>query len=359
MNNSNHNHTGKKTWMIYGANGYTGELIAREAKQRGLNPVLAGRDEKKVRALATELGFKSVAFDLSDTDHIGKHISGMHTVLHCAGPFSATAAPMMSACLHAKVNYLDITGEIAVFEHGNSLHAAAQQAGIVICPGVGFDVVPTDCLAATLKRAMPDATHLTLGFDSRSSFSPGTAKTSVEGLAQGGKVRRNGLITVVPLAFKSRRIDFGNGEKSAMTIPWGDVATAFYSTGIPNIEVYIPASPRLIKRLQRLNWIRPLLGWRFVQNFMKKQIDKKVRGPDLNARSSANTAVWGEVKNAQGKVINGRMTVPNGYTLTVLSSLAVVDFLERNTASGSFTPSTLIGADFVTSLPGVSCITLS
>ena len=119
-----------------------------------------------------------------------------------------------------------------------------------MCPGVGFDVIPTDCLAATLKAALPDATHLALGFDSRSGFSPGTAKTSVEGLAQGGKIRRDGKIVVVPLAYKTRRIDFGDGEKLAMTIPWGDVSTAFHTTGIPNIEVYIPGSPAMVAQVR-------------------------------------------------------------------------------------------------------------
>jgi len=347
-----------KPWMIYGSNGYTGELIARKARLRGYRPILAGRDENKVRALATELGFDFRVFDLRDSNTIAHQLNGLHTVLHCAGPFSATAAPMMAACLQTHVNYLDITGEISVFEHGHHLHEAAVTAGIVICPGVGFDVVPTDCLAATLKAALPDATHLALGFDSRSGFSPGTAKTSVEGLASGGKVRENTVIKTVPLAYKTRRINFGNGEKLAMTIPWGDVATAYYSTGIPNIEAYIPASPRLVKRLRRLNWLRPLLGWQIVQNFLKKQIDKKVHGPDLATRESAATAIWGEAKNAAGKTVTAQMTVPNGYSLTVLSSLAVVAHLDQNEASGSFTPSTLIGADFISTLDGVSDITI-
>jgi short subunit dehydrogenase-like uncharacterized protein len=232
-----------KPWMIYGANGYTGELIAREAVSRGLKPMLAGRTAAKVEPLAAGLGLQARVFNLGDAV-ARTSVEGMGLVLHCAGPFSATAAPMMAACLAAHAHYLDITGEISVFEHAQTLDAAARAAGIVICPGVGFDVIPTDCVAAALKAALPDATHLALGFDSRSGFSPGTAKTSVEGLAQGGKVRQDGRIVSVPLAYKTRRIDFGDGEKLAMTIPWGDVSTAYATTGIPNIEVYIPARRR-------------------------------------------------------------------------------------------------------------------
>ena len=169
-----------KPWMIYGANGYTGELIAREAVRRGLKPVLAGRTAAKVEPLAASLDLQARVFDLLDAVATARSVEGMGLVLHCAGPFSATAAPMMAACLATHAHYLDITGEIGVFEHARTLDAAARAAGIVICPGVGFDVIPTDCVAAALKAALPDATHLVLGFDSRSGFSPGTAKTSVE-----------------------------------------------------------------------------------------------------------------------------------------------------------------------------------
>ena len=137
-----------KPWMIYGANGYTGELIARDAVRRDLDPVLAGRTATKVEQLASSLGLQARIFDLENATATTRCIEGMGLVLNCAGPFSATAAAMMTVCLAAHVHYLDITGEIGVFEHSRTLDAAARAAGIVICPGVGFDVIPTDCVAA-------------------------------------------------------------------------------------------------------------------------------------------------------------------------------------------------------------------
>jgi len=148
-----------KPWMIYGANGYTGELIAREAVSRGRTPVLAGRTAARVEQLAMSLGLQALVFDLGDAAATARSVEGMGLVLHCAGPFSATAAPMMAACLATHAHYLDITGEISVFEHARTLDAAARVSGIVICSGVGFDVIPTDCVAATLIAALPDATH--------------------------------------------------------------------------------------------------------------------------------------------------------------------------------------------------------
>lgn len=343
--------TAQKNWMIYGANGYTGELIAREACRRGQRPVLAGRSEAKVAALARELGCEYRVFGL-DRPAAAK-LEGIGLVLHCAGPFSATSAPMIEGCLAAGAHYLDITGEISVFEHAHAQDARARKAGIVICPGVGFDVIPTDCVAAALKAALPDATHLALGFDSRSGFSPGTAKTSVEGLGLGGRARINGRITKVPMAWKVRRIRFGTEEKLAMTIPWGDVCTAWYSTGIPDIEVYIPVSERVVRGARLSNYARPLLALGPVQTFLKRRIEKTVQGPDEAARAKLPTAVWGEVTNAAGQKKTARIQTANGYSLTVTGALAVTEFLLRETpAGGSYTPSRLMGADLVTTLPG-------
>ena len=345
-------------WMIYGANGYTGDIIAREAKTRGLAPVLAGRTADKVEALAKELGLEHRVFGLDRVDAIAAKCSGIGLVLHCAGPFSATSRPMIEACLDAKAHYLDITGEIGVFEHAQTKHGDAQNAGVVVCPGVGFDVIPTDCVAAVLKQALPDATHLALGFDSRSGFSPGTAKTSVEGLAQGGKVRRDGKIVRVPLAARVRRIDFGDGEKLAMTIPWGDVSTAYYTTGIPNIEVYIPGSPGMIANARRANYVRWLLGFGPVQRFLKKKAGQ-MKGPSAELRAKLPTYVWGEVTNASGQTKTARIKTENGYSVTVTGSLAVVDYLLKNRPQGgSYTPARLMGADLIARLPGSGPLTI-
>lgn len=346
-------------WMIYGANGYTGELIARDAVRRGLRPVLARRSRDKVEALARELGLEARVFGLDDPARLLAQIKGHGLILHCAGPFSATAAPMIEACLRAGAHYLDITGEIAVFEHAQSLNERARAAGSVICPGVGFDVVPTDCVAAALKDALPDATHLALGFDSRSSFSPGTAKTSIEGLAQGGKVRRDGKIVSVPLAYRVRRIDFGAGEKLAMTIPWGDVSTAWHTTGIANIEVFIPGSAGMIRGARLANWIRPLLGLSFVQRLLKARIGKTVTGPDQAKRADQGTYVWGEARNARGESKVARVHTANVYSLTIDAALAVVGYLlQTRPPGGAYTPARLLGADLVTHLPGSSEINI-
>src|SRR5690625_4339567 len=341
------------SWMIYGANGYTGGLIAREAVKQGLKPTLAGRSLEKIKPLAQELGLEAISFSLDNHHKVEASLQGYELVLNCAGPFSATAEPMMQACLKVGAHYLDITGEIAIFERAQALNEQAKAANIVLCPGVGFDVIPTDCVAAALKEAMPDATHLALGFDSRSGFSPGTAKTSIEGMAQGGKVRINGKIQTVPLAYKVRKIDFGDGEKSAMTIPWGDVSTAYHSTGIPNVEVYLPGSPRFIRSAKRANLIRPVLKIGFIQNLIKNRIAKTVKGPDEAQRAKMPTYVWGEATNAKGETKTARIKTANGYSLTIVGALTVAQHLLQHApeTGGAYTPSLLMGKTLVEQLP--------
>ncbi len=347
-------------WMIYGANGYSGELIAREAARRGLTPTLAGRNAEVIEALGEELQLPVRVFALDELADHPEMIADQALVLHCAGPYSATAEPMMQACLKTATHYLDITGEISVFERGQALHSKAIESGIVVCPGVGFDVIPTDCIAATLSKQMPDATSLLLGFDSRSGFSPGTAKTSVEGLGLGGRIRQDGQLKTVPLAYEDRKIDFGDGEKLAVTIPWGDVSTAAWSTGIDNIRVFIPASPRLVGRMRKLNWIRPLLGMSWVQSMMKRRIEKSVQGPDETQRLASPTYVWGQVSNAAGEVLEARVTTANGYSVTMTGALAMTEHLLNNSSDpGYHTPTSLIGAALITTLPGCGPIQIS
>ncbi len=349
-----------KNWMIYGATGYTGQLMVEEAVKKGLKPVVAGRSEAKLKPIAEQYGLEYCAFDLADSKAVEQEIAKVDLVLHCAGPFSQTAKPMMEACLSQKAHYIDITGEINVFEMCQAFDKHAKDADVVFCSGVGFDVIPTDCIAATLKQAFPEAVSLQLGFDSRSGLSPGTAKTSVEGLKEGGKVRQNGNITSVGFAHSVEKINFGDGEKLAMTIPWGDVSTAYHSTGIPNIKTYIPASPKLVKKMKRMNWFRPLLGLGFVQNFLKKQIDKRVRGPNKAKRDTLRTFVWGKAIDANGKSVTARVETASGYDVTVFGAVAIVEhFMQNDIAAGSATPSQIMGANFVERLEGSKSIEVS
>ncbi len=343
--------------LIYGANGYTGELISRAAVAAGLAPVLAGRSAGPVGALAAELGCEARVFTLEDPATVAAALAGADVVLHCAGPFSATAAPMIDGCLAAGAHYLDITGEVAVFELAASLDDRARAAGIVLCPGAGFDVVPTDCVALSLSLALPDATHLSLGFDSRSALSRGTASTTVESLGHGSLVREDGALRPIPIGSRLRRIDFGAGEKLATAIPWGDVSTAFHTTGIPNIEVYVPVSPKAAARLRWLDRIGWLLRLAPVQSLLKRRIRAGRPGPTAEERARTPVHVWGEARNPAGRTLTARLRVPNGYTVTADAAIAVARrLMDGPVETGYTTPARLMGPQFAGSLPGATGI---
>ncbi|HEV2111488.1 MAG TPA: saccharopine dehydrogenase NADP-binding domain-containing protein [Gammaproteobacteria bacterium] len=338
--------------LVYGAYGYTGRLIVDEARAQGLEPVLAGRDAHQTRQLATESGLTGLAFDLADRTALDQALIGRRLVLHCAGPFAHTWRPMAEACLRQKVHYLDITGEIEVFEALATLDASARKAGVMLLPGVGFDVVPTDCMAAHLKQRLPAATQLTLAFMGGGGFSRGTRRTMLEGLGAGGLARRDGRIQRIPAAWKTRRVDFGTGGvRTTVTIPWGDVATAYHSTGIPNIETYA-AMPRAQIRLLRAS---RHLGWLFqsglVQTWLRRKLDRDPPGPAAATRADTRSFVWGEALAPGGGRAAGRLICANGYSFTARSAVAAARrVLAGEVQPGFRTPSRAFGADFIRAL---------
>ena len=343
----------KNRFLIYGANGYTGELITRFAAERGMNPILAGRNAIAVEELAKKHHLDYRVFSLDEKDRLDTALQEVDVVLHCAGPFSITSRPMVEACLRNKKHYTDITGEIAVFEATARLDEKAKEAGIMLMPGVGFDVVPSDCLAKHLKDRLPSATHLSLAFYGLGRLSHGTQATMMMNVGSGGAIRKDGKITSVPAAWKTREIDFGEVTKTGVTIPWGDVATAYYSTGIPNIEVFTIVPPSNLKMMKLSRYLGWLLATRPFQEYLQKQIP--AGGPSDEERAKGKTLLWGEASDLNGNRVEARMQGPEGYTITALTALNITQkILDGNFTPGFQTPAKQYGADLVMEIEGVA-----
>ncbi len=342
-------------WMIYGANGYTGRLIAHEAARRGLRPILAGRKREKIEAMAAELDCPSKVFSLRSIRETASCLPEAVAVLNCAGPFSQTAETMMEACLRAGVHYLDITGEIGVIELAAKLDARAKTAGICLLPAVGFDVVPTDCLAARLAQKLPSATHLELAFWSTDGLSRGTARTVWKYAGEGGCIRIDGRLTRVPHARTIVEIPFRDRRRKATTIPWGDVASAFYTTGIPNIEVFVAPPPFLLHALRLLRRLSPLARFTPIRQLADWSIRGLVRGPSERQRHVSQAQFWGRVSDASGRNVQATLATPGGYALTIETALAAVRrVLDEGAPEGFSTPAKAFGADFILEQPGTS-----
>lgn len=341
------------SFLLYGANGFTGALIAERARQHGLRPVLAGRDRQAIEALGGRLDLPTRVFALESPDAIDAGIRGERAVLHCAGPFSKTSRPMVDACLRAGAAYLDITGEVDVLEAVLGRDAEARAAGAVLLPAAGFDVVPTDCLAATLHHELPDAARLELAFHGGMRASPGTAKTTVEGMHKGALVRRDGKLVTLPAPL-TREVPFEGRARRCMSIPWGDLATSFRSTGIPNITVYTPVPRSVMRVAPLLRFAAPVLRNPAFVRFLQGHAGKRAPGPNAEERKTLRMTVWGRVENDWGAALEAQIDLPESYELTVLAALAVVErVLRGDVQPGATTASKAFGPDFVTTLPGV------
>jgi len=345
--------TRETRFLIYGATGYTGKLAARMAAQAGLKPILSGRNESKLKEIAEPLNLEHASVSLDDREGLEALLQKVAVVLHIAGPFSATAKPMVQACLNTGTHYLDITGEIQIFERHFRLNDSAKAKGIMIMSGVGFDVVPTDCLSAHLKSRLPDARHLILSIAASGGMSPGTVKTVVEGIGYGTVLRRDGNIVEMFGSLRSHA-DFGRGDRDTVAVGWGDVSTAYHTTAIPNITVFFKSTGALKLISGMGKGIKGMLAKPWMQRLIKRRIEKMVKGPDDAARSKGYSIIIGEVNNDEGTVMKSKLVTPEGYTLTCLCGLEIVkQVLEGNFKAGYCTPAGVYGADFILQFDGV------
>ncbi|MDB5281446.1 MAG: Saccharopine dehydrogenase [Bacteroidota bacterium] len=346
----------KEGLLIYGCYGYTGKLICDHAVKSGMKPVLAGRDKEKTEALANELKLEYRVFDVSDENVVAENLKDFKVVLHCAGPFMFTAQIMAKACIKAKTHYLDITGEILVFEQMFKLSDAATEAGVLLMPGVGFDVVPTDCLALYLKDKLQGADSLELGlYQKGGKLSHGTAITIAENLGESGAVRRNGKLEAVANGTLTRLIRVDQKERNAVAIPWGDVSTAYRTTKIPNITVYNILPQKLIEGMKMSNYFGFFFRSRMFKNYVIKKIKKRPAGPSDEERKTAKSVVWGEVKNPLGASKRAILELPEGYTLTAWTAIKIAqNILQKSPQPGTRTPAAVFGADFILQFEGVT-----
>jgi short subunit dehydrogenase-like uncharacterized protein len=342
------------SFLIYGASGFTGALIVDLAAKKGMKPTIAGRSKDKIKPIADKYGLDYLVFGLNDKDEIVKNLERFPLVLNCAGPFTRTAKPLVEACLISKTHYLDITGEIEVFELVKSYHKKALESKIVLMPGVGFDVVPTDCMADYLHTQLPDATHLELAFANvGGSISHGTMTTMLENLGNTGAARENGKIVPKPIGVKGKMIDFGQLIHFAMTIPWGDVSTAHHTTGIPNIDTYVGV-PQMVYFFMKLQWLfNPILRSDFIKKQLQNYVDKKITGPSESQSQKGKSFIWGKVTNATGKTVEARLTTPEGYKLTAEASLLITQKVtDSKSVAGYQTPAGMFGYSLISEIGG-------
>jgi short subunit dehydrogenase-like uncharacterized protein len=339
-------------WLLYGAYGYTGKLITEEAVERGHRPLLAGRDASKLQQLASRYDLEYQVLSLDNEETLAAVVSRYDLLLHAAGPFIHTSAPVVRACLAGNTHYLDITGEIPVFEDLFSFDQRAGEQGVALIGGVGFDVVPSDCLAGYLAQDFQDAISLELAFAGLGEFSPGTAKTAIEGLPKGGVRRRDARYVPYPLGQGATKILFSDGRtRSAIPIPWGDLATGFRSTGIPNITTYMAISARQERYLRYIAAIgQRIMAAKSIRYLAKKLVETIVHGPDKTTRQHGRSYLWARVAGGNGNTSQAWLETLEPYHLTAVASVRALERVLGGGITGALTPVQAFGPDFVLEL---------
>jgi short subunit dehydrogenase-like uncharacterized protein len=343
-----------KTWMLYGANGYTSLLTIPKALEAGLRPILAGRTRSAIEPLARKYDLPYRVFPLDDVARVAREVEDCELVLHCAGPFIDTASVMLQACLRSRTHYLDITGEMAVFEMAAGLSGVASEAGVMLLPGVGFDIVPGDCLALQLKQLMPDATRLHLAVQNFIGFTRGTMKSLVRILGTTGqKVRRNGVLVDVPPFGNRRQVQFFDKPVMVYSLALADPFTAYYTTGIPEIEIFSDFLSQPYFDLRLLGPLMRAAKVGAIADALVRGLDAVYQSPGQDVLDRTRMFIWGEARNARGETVERLITTDNAYVFTADASVACVRrTLEGTVKPGYQTPARVFGGDFLFEIPG-------
>jgi short subunit dehydrogenase-like uncharacterized protein len=344
---------GNKTQiLLYGAYGYTGRLTAELAASQSRNIILAGRNEGALAALGERLGLPIRVVALDEAGKLADALQDIACVVHMAGPFAMTSTPMLNACLATRTSYVDITGEIEVFEAMWSRKDEIERVAITVIPGAGFDVVPTDCLAAYVAGKLERPASLVIALRGLESASQGTLRTAIRQVSKPVLCRRAGAI--VALDDRSPRwIDFGSGEEPCVPISWGDVATAFHSTGVGNITAYFRRTGLLRSTDLAGHVFGPLLRSGIGQRGLAALVHRFPEGPTPAERAVQRSTIWANATDTAGRSSKARLTTPDAYDFTANSALAIaLRIISLPRALGLVTPFQAFGADFVLSLPG-------
>lgn len=324
--------------LIYGAAGYTGKLISMRARQAGLDFEVAGRNEVKIAPLARALGVPFRIVDVGNAAALRAALEGMTAVLNCAGPFASTAQPMMEACIAGGVHYLDITAEFNVYALAEALSERAAAAGVMLLPGVGWDVVPSDCLALYVAGKVDQPQRLRIALEVAGSMSRGSAASVAEIIGIGLLVRSEGAIVAAPDADPAH-FDFGDGDVACARLSFGDLVTAWKSTQIPNIDMFVHVKG---------------------DAFPAGDLSTLPEGPSTAERDAHGASAVAEVTGVDGAVFRARIDTVNGYSYTPLSAVeAARRVLGGEHRAGFQTPASLFGADFAQSIAGTSMTDLA
>ncbi|MDQ0934757.1 saccharopine dehydrogenase NADP-binding domain-containing protein [Streptomyces turgidiscabies] len=236
--------------VVFGAYGHTGRFVVAELLEKGYVPILSGRDPEQLRELAASRpGLDVRPASVDDPGSLDRAFAGAAAVINCAGPFAATAAPVIEAALRAGVPYVDVAAEIeANLDTFTDFAERARAANALVIPAMAFFGGLSDLLvsAAMGDWTSADEVHIAYGL---SSWHP-TAGTRTAGTVS--RDRRNG-----------RRVRYSGGrveyhDDALPTLKWSfpepmgtrevigefsmaDIVTVPSHLDVPEVHTYMAA----------------------------------------------------------------------------------------------------------------------
>src|SRR5262245_34282492 len=203
-----------------------------------------------------------------------------------------------------------------------SREAEIKRAGITAVPGAGFDVVPTDCLAGYVASKLERPASLVIALRGLESASQGTLRTAIRQISKPVLCRRTGAI--VALGDRSPRwIDFGSGDEPCVPVSWGDVATAFHSTGVGNVTVYFRRT-KLLRSADILGKLfGPVLRSRIGQRALAAIVRSLPEGPSEAQRIGHRATIWAEAIDGSGRSAKASLSTPDAYDFAANSAVEI------------------------------------
>jgi short subunit dehydrogenase-like uncharacterized protein len=318
-----------KKLMIYGATGYTGSMIVQHAVASGVPLILAGRNEKKLAAMASTLDIPFRTFSLDKPEIVEEALADVAVVLNCAGPFMYTANALIKAAIAKQVHYLDVAAESDSYKLAETLDKAAAAAGVMLLPGCGGSVAMLGCLAAHAVERVTTPKSLSLALHVAGPMSRGSAISATENLSPECLIRRNGqLIPQDPTEL--RTFDFGKGPRECFPVTLPDLITLGRATNIPDIATFVH-----------------ITGAGFPQGDLSVLPD----GPTGKERDDNRYQAVAEVVSVEGQTVRMLLDTVNGYSFTAMAAAeAGRRVMTGELRPGFQTPAELFGKGFAESI---------
>ncbi len=296
-----------KTILIYGANGFTGKLFTKHLLEKGIFPVLAGRN-KTIHKLAKKCNCEARIFTTKESS---LYLSDIDIVINLASISEHAQEELLKACMVNGSHYIDINSDIHDLRNVIALEDEIIKSKIVVISGAGFGVAPTAIAAQIAADEIDNPTSLTIAYHAEGKFSRGLKKYFLNTLNRPGYIVKNGKLKPAVAGCKTINFNVFGVDFTASYNPWrSDILSSFRNTKIKNIESYSAFSPLATSMMEgKREWLRKVMIKRLM-NFIPK-------GPSEEDMHKGKTFIKAIVSNNEHEQVSVEIMGPDSNIFTI------------------------------------------